>query len=108
MNNLNPIIIIVALFVLAFIVISLVTPHKKNKEKYNESNSNCGPSIRYSAPKKLDTRTYGNEYNEYPYNGYWSYQPKSDRILGCLNLCMLNTGTSEKSYNECSRLCQDA
>lgn len=98
----NPkILIYVLLVILAIIVILSLLP---KKEKFDD----CGSSIRFSSPPRKDKRTYGNEYNAFPYNGYWGYQPKEERFLGCLNNFILNCGTGEKCYNDGVRLCKDA
>lgn len=121
----NPkVLIIVVLAIIAVVVILLLTHSKENygggsasyqhsysginAGNYNSEGFNeCGPSVRFSSPHRKDKRTFGNAYNEYPYNGYYSDQDPQSKFLGCLNLCILNTGVEEKSYNECVKLCKD-
>lgn len=123
MDNPKVLIIVILLIIAVVVILSMV--HKKegfgggsgsyqhsysgiNSNNYNTEGFNeCGPSVRYTAPPRKDKRTFGNSYNVYPYNGYYSDQSPEDKFLGCLNLCILNTGVEEKSYNECVNLCKD-
>ena len=79
-----------------------VNANNYTSEYFND----CGNPISFSSPrKKLDN--YGNQYNEYTNNGYWSWQNKEDRVLGCINSFMVNNGTTPEIYNEAVNLCKD-
>jgi hypothetical protein len=98
--------VVLLFFVLAIGVWAIVS---KRSEKFNDGNNNgngCGSSMRYSSLMRMDKKNYGNEYNIYPDNGYWNWQSPENRFLGCLNGCMVNTGTSKEVYDECVKSCK--
>lgn len=59
----------------------------------------------YKGPKK----PMGNSYFDYPYDGWWSdFQTKDEQVRGCINICMLNGGIEEATYNNCVSMCSGA
>jgi hypothetical protein len=106
MDN-KALLVVLLLFVLAIGVWAIVS---RRSEKFNDDGNNgngCGNSMRYSAPMNRDKKNYGNEYNEYPFNNFWSWQSPEDRQLGCINNLMLNCGTGKRCYDEAVKSCKD-
>jgi hypothetical protein len=81
-----------------------------NADDYSEGyrNSRNGRFNRTFNNGTSKRRTYGNSYMDYPIDGYWNYQTSDERFRGCLNLFMLNCGTSESCYDEGVALCINA
>lgn len=123
MDNLKVLIIVILVIIAIVVILSLLhkregygggsASYQHNYSGVNDSNYNnkrfneCVSSVKFSAPLRKDKRTFGNAYNEYPYNGYYSDQNKKSKFLGCLNICMLNCGIEKKCYNQCVKSCKN-